>query len=32
MLNPYNKEELEQIKKDTPLMRIGEPTDIAKCV
>jgi len=32
MCNEYTKEELNEIKQQIPLERIGEPTEIAKCV
>ena len=28
----YSKEEIEQIKEETPLVKIGKPEDIAKCI
>ena len=28
----FKKEEIEEIKNEIPLEKIGEPTDIAKCV
>ena len=32
MNEKYLKEEIEQIKEETPLERIGKPEDIAKCI
>ena len=32
MNEKYSKEEIEQIKEETPLERIGKPEDIAKCI
>lgn len=32
MISNLNKEEMEEIKKDIPLERVGEASDIAKCV
>ena len=32
MISNLNKEEMEEIKNDIPLERVGEPSDIAKCV
>ena len=32
MNEKYSKEEIEQIKEETPLERIGKPVDIAKCI
>lgn len=32
MNEKYSKEEIEEIKEETPLERIGKPEDIAKCV
>lgn len=32
MNNLLNEEDIEQIKKDTPLGKIGKPSDIAKCI
>lgn len=31
MLDEYNQEELNVLIEDTPLMRLGKPTDIASC-
>ncbi|WP_353092824.1 SDR family oxidoreductase [Tissierella praeacuta] len=32
MLSPYNEDELNVLKENTPLMRLGTPSDIANCV
>ena len=32
MNEKYSKEEIEQIKEETPLEKIGKPVDIAKCI
>ena len=32
MLNDVDKDTLEYLKYETPLMRLGKPIDIAKCV
>ncbi len=32
MLNSYSKEELEELKNATPLLRLGEPKDVAELV
>ncbi len=32
MNSEYTKQELEQIKQEIPLERIGQPTDIARCI
>ena len=32
MISNLNKKEMEEIKNDIPLERVGEPSDIAKCV
>jgi 3-oxoacyl-[acyl-carrier protein] reductase len=32
MISCYTKEELEDVKKEIPLNKIGNPSDIAKCV
>ncbi|MEY8415136.1 SDR family oxidoreductase [Tissierella praeacuta] len=32
MLSPYNEDELNVLKENTPLMRLGTPYDIANCV
>ena len=32
MNDKFNKEEIEEIKEEIPLEKIGEPSDIAKCV
>lgn len=32
MLADFNQEDLDVLKNDTPLMRLGTPEDIAKCV
>ena len=32
MISNLNKKEMEEIKNDMPLERVGEPSDIAKCV
>jgi 3-oxoacyl-[acyl-carrier protein] reductase len=31
MMKPYSESEIEVLKEDTPLMRLGTPDDIAKC-
>ena len=32
MNEKYSEEEIEQIKEETPLVKIGKPEDIAKCI
>ncbi len=32
MNKKYSEEEIEQIKEETPLVKIGKPEDIAKCI
>ena len=32
MNDKFNKEEIEELKEEIPLEKIGEPSDIAKCV
>ena len=32
MNEKYSEEEIEQIKEETPLLKIGNPEDIAKCI
>ena len=32
MNDKFNKEEIEELEEEIPLEKIGEPSDIAKCV